>query len=53
MNACHAVLLDTVSIQNYIFQSNKLKENLGTSHLVEEMFDAAPKTNHLQIRISL
>ncbi len=38
MNDRHAVLLDTVSIQEYIFQSNKLKENLGASHLVQEVY---------------
>jgi len=38
MHDCHAVLLDTVSIQNYIFQSNKLKENLGASYLVQEIY---------------
>ncbi len=38
MSACHAVLLDTVSIQSYIFQSNKLKENLGASYLVQEIY---------------
>ena len=38
MNNCHAVLLDTISIQNYIFQSSKLKENLGASHLVREIY---------------
>ncbi|MGH7456748.1 MAG: Cas10/Cmr2 second palm domain-containing protein, partial [bacterium] len=38
MSACHAVLLDTVSIQPYIFQSNKLKENLGASYLVQEIY---------------
>ena len=32
----HAVLLDTVSIQRYVFSSSKLKENIGASHLVKE-----------------
>lgn len=39
MSDCYAVLLDTVSIQNYIFQSNKLKENVGASHLVRQIYE--------------
>ena len=33
-----AVLIDTVSIQKYIFASNRLKENLGASFLVETIY---------------
>jgi hypothetical protein len=36
----HAVLLDTVSIQRYVFASSKLKENIGASHLVKETLNA-------------
>ncbi len=38
MKHCTAVLLDTVSIQDYIFQSNQLKENIGASFLVDEVY---------------
>lgn len=36
----HAVLLDTVSIQRYVFSSSKLKENIGASHLVKETLNS-------------
>jgi hypothetical protein len=32
-----AVLIDTISIQNYIFGSNKLKENIGGSFVIEKL----------------
>jgi hypothetical protein len=34
----YAVLIDTTSIQKYVFGSNKLKENLGASYLVSELY---------------
>lgn len=33
-----AVLIDTVSIQQYVFAGNRLKENLGASELVQTAF---------------
>lgn len=36
--AIYAVLIDTVSIQRYVFGSNKLKENLGASHLIQNVY---------------
>ncbi|NJD53802.1 MAG: hypothetical protein FIB07_13150 [Candidatus Methanoperedens sp.] len=33
-----SVLLEVASIQQYVFGSNKLKENLGASYLVENIF---------------
>jgi len=33
-----AVLIDTVSIQNYIFSSNRLKINIGASYIVKNIF---------------
>ena len=39
MGTIDAVLLDTVSIQQYVFGSNRLKENLGGSRLVKNIFD--------------
>lgn len=34
-----AILFDTTSIQQYVFGSNKLKDNLGASFIVEHLFD--------------
>ena len=38
MGEVTAVLMDTVSIQKYIFSSNSLKENVGASYLVENIY---------------
>ena len=35
-----AVLVDTTSIQQYIFSGNRLKENLGASYLVKSLIDS-------------
>ncbi len=35
---CYAVLIDIVGIQQYLFGSNKLKENLGASYIVQEVY---------------
>ncbi len=34
MNTFHLVVVDTTGIQRYIFGSNRLRENVGASHLV-------------------
>ncbi|AKB58682.1 Cas10/Cmr2 second palm domain-containing protein [Methanosarcina barkeri] len=39
MRDIYAVLLEVSSIQQYVFASNKLKENLGASYLVENIFE--------------
>jgi len=38
MGNVQAVLIDTMSIQHYIFGSNKLKENIGASELVKRLY---------------
>ncbi len=35
---CYCLLVDIVGIQRYVFGSNKLKENLGASYLLEEVY---------------
>jgi len=44
MENFYAVLIDVASIQEYIFSSNKLKENVGASYLVENIFKEELKT---------
>jgi len=34
-----AILFDTMSIQQYVFGSNKLRDNLGASYIVEHIYD--------------
>jgi hypothetical protein len=36
----HLVVVDTAQIQPYIFGSNRLRENIGASHLVAESTEA-------------
>jgi hypothetical protein len=35
----YAVLIDTVSIQQYVFGGNKLKNNIGASYLIKDVYD--------------
>jgi len=44
MGDIFAVLLEVVSIQKYVFGSNKLKENLGGSWLIQEVFETPLRT---------
>ncbi len=44
MNKYCAVLMDVVSIQKYIFGSNRLKDNLGASHIIKMLFTEFAKT---------
>lgn len=39
MSTYCAVLLDTISIQKYVFASNVLKDNLGASHIIKNLFE--------------
>jgi len=38
-----AVLIDIVSIQEYVFSSNKLRENIGASFLVDKIYECVLK----------
>jgi len=53
----YGILIDTVSIQDYIFSSNHLKENLGASLLVQNIFkhqlaDAIEETFELKLDLN-
>lgn len=48
-NTYTTVLIDTVSIQDYIFSSNRLKENLGASYIIESKIDEA--VNQVLVKI--
>ncbi len=39
MNKKTVTVLDTTGIQNYVFNSNRLRENIGASQLVHEATD--------------
>ena len=38
-----AIIIDVMSIQKYVFQSNKLGENIGASYIVEEIYNSILK----------
>lgn len=39
MSTYCAILLDTISIQKYVFASNVLKDNLGASRIIKNLFE--------------
>ena len=42
-----AILFDTMSIQQYVFGSNKLRDNLGASYIVENIYGFLDKKTEL------
>lgn len=38
MESCCAVLLDTIGIQKYVFASNELRDNIGASSIIKNLF---------------
>jgi len=43
MNKFASIIIDTISIQDYIFSSNKLKDNIGASYLVKKIYEVELK----------
>lgn len=43
-----AILFDSTSIQQYVFGSNKLKDNLGASYIVENIYNILNKRSDLE-----
>ncbi len=43
-----AILFDSTSIQQYVFGSNKLKDNLGASYIVENIYNRLNDRNDLE-----
>jgi len=39
----HLIIVDTAQIQSYVFNSNRLRENIGASHLVAQATDSWAK----------
>jgi len=49
----NALLIDVTSIQKYVFSSNKLKENLGASFLISDLFYSMISKNEIVKNIPL
>lgn len=45
MSKIVAVLIDTVSIQKYVYSGNRLKENIGASKIVKDIYKTKFKTS--------
>lgn len=43
MSKVNAVLIDIVSIQKYVYSSNRLKENIGASNIIENIYGESLK----------
>jgi hypothetical protein len=43
-----AILFDTTSIQHFVFGSNKLKDNLGASYIVENIYNSLEDRSDLE-----